>query len=79
MEAKVRNKKLPYSLRIARRWTVARTLQSEPGDESDLTQRARVRSQTDKHKPGMCKHQWAEHSRRSKSRPMARKQRSETH
>lgn len=78
MEAEVQNEKHSGSLRTARRGTLARTLESEPGLESDLTQRAKVRSQADKHRPGMCKRRWAEHSRRSKPRPVARKQRSET-
>lgn len=78
MEAEVQNEKHSGSLRTASRGTLARTLESEPGLESDLTQRAKVRSQADKHRPGMCKRRWAEHSRRSKPRPVARKQRSET-
>ena len=41
---------------------------SEQGHESDLTWGARVRSQADKHRPGMYKRQWAEQSRRSKSK-----------
>lgn len=57
MGAEVWNKKLPGSLRTARGGTVAAAAQSEPGGEPDLTQRARVRSQEDKHRPGMCR-QW---------------------
>lgn len=78
MEAEVQNEKHPGSLRTARGGTLARTLESEPGLESDLTQTAKVRSQADKHRPGMCKCLWAEHSRRSRPWPVARKQRSET-
>lgn len=77
MEAKVRTEKYPGSLRTAKRGTLARTPESEPGRESDLTQRARVRRQADK-QAWNVKHQWAEQSRRSKCRPVARKQRSET-
>lgn len=44
MEAEVQSKKLPGSLRTARRGTVARTPQSEPGSGSDLKQKARVRT-----------------------------------
>lgn len=36
-----------------------RTPGSEQDYESALTPRARVRSQADKHRPGMCKYWWA--------------------